>query len=496
MSESFADPQAVAALLEEHPGVQRAAVIRRDGEGETPSLLAFVVPNPEVIDSPEDRRREDAYRLKQWRTVYDWFEKGKPGTGAEAGLDTSIWNSSYTRTAIPSAEMREWCELTVQDVLACSPSVVLEIGCGTGALLLRLAPRCEQYVGVDFSAPSLKAIARELAASGSGQNVTLMERAADQLEDLPPGSYDTVVINSVTQCFPSTAYLMAVLRRAVDLVRPEGAVFIGDVRSLPLLPAFATSVELYQAPGDLTLAELRQRVRKRLQQERELVISPTFFLALQRQDPRITDVAIAPKRAASDNEMTRFRYDVTLRVAASRTSSISPAWVDWTADGLSLDKVERRLQQEVPPMLGLRGVRNARVEGDVAASLLLEELPGGATVADLREALTRPQTRGVTTHQFQALGLRLGYQVDLSWAAGDAAGGFDVLLRRTENPIARRSIRWPAATLPEASFELYVSDPSLIARRRRLVQELKQYLKDRVPEPHRPVDVVLTEDLP
>ena len=43
---------------------------------------------------------------------------------------------------------------TVDDILALKPRRVLEIGCGTGLLLFRVAPHCESYVGVDFSAPA------------------------------------------------------------------------------------------------------------------------------------------------------------------------------------------------------------------------------------------------------------------------------------------------------------------------------------------------------
>ena len=40
-------------------------------------------------------------------------------------------------------------------------------------------------------------------------------------------------LNSVIQYFPDLDYLMTVLEGAVESVRPGGAVFVGDVRSLP-----------------------------------------------------------------------------------------------------------------------------------------------------------------------------------------------------------------------------------------------------------------------
>ena len=72
-------------------------------------------------------------------------------------------------------------------------------------------------------------------------------------------------------------------------VAPGGAVFIGDVRSLPLLEAFAASVERFQAP-DLADEELRRRVGRRVMDEEELVVDPAFFFALAKRLPAVRRV--------------------------------------------------------------------------------------------------------------------------------------------------------------------------------------------------------------
>jgi hypothetical protein len=68
---------------------------------------------------------------------------------------------------------------------------------------------------------------------------------------------------------------------------PGGSIFIGDVRSLPLLEIFHTSVQLYQADDSLSINDLRQRIQQRITQEQELVIDPAFFIALKQHLPRI-----------------------------------------------------------------------------------------------------------------------------------------------------------------------------------------------------------------
>ena len=72
-----------------------------------------------------------------------------------------------------------------------------------------------------------------------------------------------MILNSVVQYFPSIDYLLRVLEGAVNAVAPGGSIFVGDVRSLPLLEAFHASVHCHQAPSwAASRAELRQRVHK------------------------------------------------------------------------------------------------------------------------------------------------------------------------------------------------------------------------------------------
>jgi len=69
-----------------------------------------------------------------------------------------------------------------------------------------------------------------------------------------------VILNPL-QYFPSLDYLLRVLEGAVRAVAPGGFIFIGDVRSLPLLSAFHASVQLYQADPTLDRLQLQQRVQ-------------------------------------------------------------------------------------------------------------------------------------------------------------------------------------------------------------------------------------------
>ncbi|MGY1496687.1 class I SAM-dependent methyltransferase [Streptomyces sp. QTS52] len=76
------------------------------------------------------------------------------------GEDFSGWDSSYDGAPIPVGEMREWRDAVVDRLQALRPRRVLEIGVGSGALLTRLAPHCERYVGTDLSPVAVTTLGR------------------------------------------------------------------------------------------------------------------------------------------------------------------------------------------------------------------------------------------------------------------------------------------------------------------------------------------------
>jgi SAM-dependent methyltransferase len=98
---------------------------------------------------------------------------------------------------------------------------LLDLGCGTGRLLLALAARGCQVVGVDLSAPMLE-VARARAAS-AGARVDLIRANIVEPPCLAPGSFDGAA------CLFSTLGMVAgadarqrVAANAFDLLRPGG----------------------------------------------------------------------------------------------------------------------------------------------------------------------------------------------------------------------------------------------------------------------------------
>jgi amino acid adenylation domain-containing protein len=212
----------IEAALKQHPAVEQAVALAREDTPGDKRLVAYVIQKaePDVTGELATASEWQAEQIAQWQVLYDeTYGEGRRSTeGVDATFNVTGWNSSYTGEAIPAAEMREWVEHTVDRILSVKPRRVLEIGCGTGLLLWRVASGCEYYLGTDFSKVGLDDLAQKVEAAGLKQ-VKLWQREATDFTDMAPGSFDSVVINSVVQYFPSIDYLVRVLESAVEAVK-------------------------------------------------------------------------------------------------------------------------------------------------------------------------------------------------------------------------------------------------------------------------------------
>jgi natural product biosynthesis luciferase-like monooxygenase protein/amino acid adenylation domain-containing protein len=417
------EPDEVESVLSRHPQVANVAVVAREAAAGRLELVAYVAPGTIATD----QHAEDGHVMR-WGEIWEGAY-ADPDTGVAETADREFagWNSSYTGEPIPPNQMREWLGHTVTSVLRLQPRALIDVGVGVGLLLRNIVPAVDSYLGIDVSETALVAARDSLArVHHDGCRVDLRLGDASLLKDVAAGAADAIVVNSVIQYFPGIGYLDRVVQEATRIVGAHGAVFIGDVRHLGLLEAFHASVQVARAAPLTTAAELASVIARKVAEETELCLAPRYFCEKADTIDTIGNVRIELKRGHAANEMTIFRYDVTL-LGHNRTDRMSAASaLDWeslreTSDDKQgvleqdyLLALEARLEQVGKDPLMVTGIPNRRLVKPLALLRLLKELPAETTAWEIERQLWMvDDMHAVDPEEIATLAERLGLEVRL-----------------------------------------------------------------------------------
>ncbi|MDO8778570.1 MAG: amino acid adenylation domain-containing protein [Burkholderiaceae bacterium] len=475
------EPGEIEAVLASHPAIAAAVVLPRDDMPGGTQLVAYYTPaEQEGLEGADAALAEK--QTAAWHEIYDdrYAQDASQGDLADA----AVWTNSYSGQPYREEDIREWAESTVERIAALRSRRVLEIGCGSGLLMSRLAPETEYYVGTDISGKALELLAAQAQAT---PQIKLMELPAHGIGALAPRMFDLIIINSVVQYFPGAAYLLGVLDQAHSLLAPGGYLFVGDVRNLALLPAFHASIELHKAAPNLTNGDLLTKVKRQCRHEGELCLDPGFFATLAGRYG-LHSVQVLSRRGHADTEMNAFRFDAILQRTGPNCLAVPQLGRElrWQPAEWTIAHLEAILQASPQVPFIIRGLPDARVSHGLA---MLETAGNGSPDAAIGSGMNAMQ--GMHPETAIAAAQRMDWSATVRATAGD--GSFDVLLSPAQAQMRPLVFAEPALSVNPSRL---AGNPLAVQMQRVLEEQLRQYMGDQLPDYMVPAFFVPLEHLP
>lgn len=228
------------------------------------------------------------------------------GEGAD-DVAAGGWKSAFTGELLPLEAMLAFGENARRKLgpLLKPDTRVLEIGCASGFVMRQVAPLVGSYLAVDISRRNLERVSRRAKDMGLAQ-VSTRQMAAHDIDIFEPGSFDLIILDSVVESFPGYGYLRAVLSKALELLAPGGAVFLGSIWDLDRRDAYFADLTDFarQHPGPAT--------RSRRESVGDLFVSRDFFRDFARERGDGLDLEFSLPDAPGF-EPAAYEFDLLLR---------------------------------------------------------------------------------------------------------------------------------------------------------------------------------------
>jgi len=296
----------IESTIEKEPFIKKAIVKIHEQNDYYKTLAAYIEIDEEVFFSHDSQiisENASFYMKKIYDETYTHAKEYENDI-----INTCGWQNSFTGKNFSPDELYESYTHIKKRIKESSLDHVLEIGSGTGSLLLDYLSNAQKVSAFEISKEAIQYVKEQIPAPFQ-HKVEFYQESLINIHHIK--EYSCVIVNSVLQYLPSIKALLDSLRQLIKATKDGGVILIGDVRSMELLDVFLIVKHFSHHPDDEGKIPSNLFYKSR---DTEIVLSPLFFYALKKQVKDISWVDIHIKHGQYANELNFFRYDVTLHI--------------------------------------------------------------------------------------------------------------------------------------------------------------------------------------
>ena len=221
--------------------------------------------------------------------------------------EKSGFYNSFTGDAFSDIEMKELSDNLFEKIkpYLAPEKTALEIGCASGLTMFRLYPLLKHYIGTDMSKNAIN-YDQKYVNDNNIKNITLINCAADEIDQHIDFKPDIAILNSVCQYFPDTDYLISVIKKLTKILTDNGIIYFGDIMDLSKKETLRKKLIDHQKnnPSFKLMVNI----------DEELFLPKSFFTDLPNVISDIKSVDISDKAGTIDNELKLYRYDIIAKL--------------------------------------------------------------------------------------------------------------------------------------------------------------------------------------
>ncbi len=158
---------------------------------------------------------------KTWREIFENFDSQFKSKNYD--LKSLLFAAGHLKSKTGGYTLKKWLSEMekIKDKINVKNGKILEIGCGTGAVLKTFEKEMKIF-GADYSKSMIKIAAKALP----GGHFKYLDAVSLNYKQ---NFFDSIIIFSAAQFFPDKSYLTKVINNCFKFLKKDGNLFIGEL---------------------------------------------------------------------------------------------------------------------------------------------------------------------------------------------------------------------------------------------------------------------------